>query len=201
MGALQNKLATTQAQLAASKQILAPSDSPDQAAAIQRLRGEIDKQANNKTNMQVAMRHFSVEESALKSSSDILIRIKELAIQAANDTLAPDDRKAIGVEMKALRDQLLSLGNSRDDNGNYLFSGFQAGTTPYVKTNTGATFQGDAEKLRVVFDNLLSNAIKFSPENSEIHLHHISKKEAKKYQQFLQTFFYPFFTTVQGVFD
>ena len=43
MGALQNKLATTQAQLSASKQILAPSDSPDQAAAIQRLRGEIDK--------------------------------------------------------------------------------------------------------------------------------------------------------------
>ena len=37
MSTIQNKLATTQAQLAVGKQILSPSDAPDQAAAIQRL--------------------------------------------------------------------------------------------------------------------------------------------------------------------
>lgn len=150
MGALQNKLATTQAQLAASKQILAPSDSPDQAAAIQRLRGEIDKQANNKANMQVALRHFSVEESALKSSSDILIRIKELAIQAANDTQGPDSRKAISSEMKALRDQLLSLGNTRDDSGNYIFSGTRVNTQAFANDANGKiTYQGDQTQIRI----------------------------------------------------
>ena len=40
MGNLQSRLATTQAQLAATKQILSPSDAPDKAAAIQRLKGD-----------------------------------------------------------------------------------------------------------------------------------------------------------------
>lgn len=150
MGTLQSKLATTQAQLAASKQILSPSDSPDQAAAIQRLRGEIDKQANHKTNLQVALRHYSVEETALKSSSDILVRIKELAIEAANDTFGTDGRKAISTEMKALRDQLLSLGNTRDDSGNYIFSGTRVNTQAFAtEANGTVTYQGDQTQTRI----------------------------------------------------
>jgi flagellar hook-associated protein 3 FlgL len=150
MGTLQSKLATTQAQLAASKQILSPSDSPDQAAAIQRLRGEIDKQANHKANLQVALRHYSVEETALKSSSDILVRIKELAIQAANDTLGTDGRKAIATEMKALRDQLLSLGNTRDDSGNYIFSGTRVNTQAFATNADGKiAYQGDQTQTRI----------------------------------------------------
>lgn len=150
MGTLQSKLATTQAQLAATKQILSPSDSPVQAAAIQRLQGEIDKQANNKNNLQVALRHYSVEETALKSSSDILVRIKELAIQAANDTLGSDGRKAIGSEMKALRDQLLSLGNTRDDSGNYIFSGTRVNTQAFITDADGkVNYQGDQTQTRV----------------------------------------------------
>ena len=150
MGTLQSKLATTQAQLAASKQILSPSDAPDQAAAIQRLRGEIDKQANHKNNLQVALRHYSVEETALKSSSDILVRIKELAIQAANDTLGIDGRKAIASEMKALRDQLLSLGNTRDDSGNYIFSGTRVNTQAFNTDAEGkVAYQGDQTQIRI----------------------------------------------------
>lgn len=109
MSNIQNKLATTQAQLAVGKQILSPSTAPDQAAAIQRLKGEIQRQDSHIRTLDVAMRRYTAEETALSSSNDLLIRMKELGIQAANDTLGPDDRKAIGVEMKALRDQLLSL--------------------------------------------------------------------------------------------
>lgn len=150
MGTLQNNLAKTQAQLAVSKQILAPSDSPDQAAAIQRLRGEIDMQANHKANLQVALRHYSTEETALKSSSDILIRIKELAIQAANDTQGTDSRKAIATELKALRDQLVSLGNTRDDSGNYIFSGTRVKTQAFASDSNGQiTYQGDQTQTKI----------------------------------------------------
>jgi flagellar hook-associated protein 3 FlgL len=150
MSTLQSKLATTQAQLAASKQILSPSDSPDQAAAIQRLHSEIDKHANHKANLQVALGHYSAEESALKSSSDILIRIKELAIQAANDTQGTDSRLAISAEMKALRGQLLSLGNTRDNSGNYIFSGTRVKTPAFATDVNGAvTYQGDQTQTQI----------------------------------------------------
>ncbi len=150
MSTIQNKLATTQAQMAVGKQILAPSAAPDQAAAIQRLKGEVERQVSHMRTLEVAMRRYTAEETALSSSNDILIRMKELGIQAANDTLAPDDRKAIGVEMKALRDQLLSLGNTRDDSGNYLFSGTRVNTPAFAEDASGdVVYQGDQTQTRI----------------------------------------------------
>jgi flagellar hook-associated protein 3 FlgL len=76
--------------------------------------------------------------------------MKELGIQAANDTLAPDDRKAIGVEMQALRDQLLGLGNTRDDSGNYLFSGTRVNTPAFAEDALGKViYQGDQTQTRI----------------------------------------------------
>jgi flagellar hook-associated protein 3 FlgL len=150
MSTIQNRLATTQAQMAVGKQILAPSAAPDQAAAIQRLKGEVQRQDSHMRTLDVAMRRYTAEETALSASNDILIRMKELGIQAANDTLAPDDRKAIGVEMKALRDQLLSLGNTRDDSGNYLFSGTRVNTPAFAEdANGNVVYQGDQTQTRI----------------------------------------------------
>ena len=150
MSTIQNKLATTQAQMAVGKQILSPSDAPDQAAAIQRLKGEVQRQDSHMRTLQIAISRFTAEETALSSSSDVLIRMKELGIQAANDTLAPDDRKAIGVEMKAMRDQLLSLGNTRDDRGNDLFSGTRVNTPAFAEDANGKViYQGDQTQTRI----------------------------------------------------
>lgn len=150
MVGLQNRLATTQAQLATGKQILAPSDAPDQAAATQRLRGEVERQESHFRALQGAMRRFDAEETALRSASGILVRIKELALQAANDTLSTSDRRALAGEMQALRDQLLSAGNSRDDGGNFLFSGTRVNTPAFREEADGrVVYQGDQTQTRV----------------------------------------------------
>lgn len=150
MSTIQNKLATTQAQMAVGKQILSPSDAPDQAAAIQRLKGEVQRQESHMRTLDVAMRRYTAEETALSASNDILIRLKELGLQAANDTMGPDDRKTVAVEMQALRDQLLSLGNTRDDSGNYLFSGTRVNTPAFVENANGAViYQGDQTQTRI----------------------------------------------------
>jgi flagellar hook-associated protein 3 FlgL len=136
--------------MAIGKQILSPSDAPDQAAAIQRLKGEVQRQDSHMRTLQLAIRRYTAEETALSSSNDILIRMKELGLQASNDTLAPDDRKAIGMEMKALRDQLLSLGNTRDDSGNYLFSGTRVNTPAFAEDANGKViYQGDQTQTRI----------------------------------------------------
>ena len=150
MSTIQNKLATTQAQLSVSKQVLSPSDAPDQAAAIQRLKGEVERQSSHSALLKSALNRYQAEETALSSANDILIRLKELGIQASNDTLGLDDRKTISVEMKALRDQLLSLGNSRDDNGNYLFSGTRVKTAAFSENDSGqVVYNGDQTQTRI----------------------------------------------------
>ncbi|MFM8755765.1 flagellar hook-associated protein FlgL [Limnohabitans sp.] len=150
MSKLQNQLATTQAQMSVSKQILSPSDAPDQAAAIQRLKGEVQRQESHVRTLQVALRRYTAEETALQSGNDILVRLKELGLQAVNDTLGLDDRKAIATEMRALRDQLLSLGNTRDDSGNYLFSGTRVNTPAFAQNAQGQVeYQGDQTQTRI----------------------------------------------------
>lgn len=150
MSKLQNRLAHTQAQMAATKQVLSPSDAPDQAAVIQRLRGEVDRQDSHAATLKVAMNRYAAEETALTGANDILLRVKDLAIQAANDTVGSDDREAIAAEMQALRNQLVSLGNSKDDAGNYLFSGTRVNTPAFAEDEAGyVIYQGDQTQTRI----------------------------------------------------
>jgi flagellar hook-associated protein 3 FlgL len=52
--------------------------------------------------------------------------------------------------MKALRNQLLSLGNTRDDSGNYLFSGTRVNTPAFAETVSGeVVYQGDQTQTRI----------------------------------------------------
>ncbi len=61
-----------------------------------------------------------------------------------NGTLDDQQRKFIAVELDGQFDQMMALANSRDAMGNFIFSGYQVGVTPFVKTAGGASFQGDA---------------------------------------------------------
>ena len=113
MSTVQNKLTQTQAQLAQGKQVINASDAPDQAATIQRLKSILNRQDSYQSSLNTVKNRMQGEESTLQSVSDLLVRAKEVAVQGANDTLNPGDRKALATEMQALRDQMLSLGEQR----------------------------------------------------------------------------------------
>jgi len=109
MSLVQNKLADSQAQLAQGKQILKPSDSPDQAAIVQRLKSLLSKQDSFQNSLSTMRSRLELEDSTLRSATGLLVRAKEIAVQAANDTLSTVNRQALGSELSAVRDQLLSL--------------------------------------------------------------------------------------------
>jgi flagellar hook-associated protein 3 FlgL len=144
MGITQNRLSKTQAQLTTSKQVIQPSDAPDKSAAITRLKTQLARQQSYQDTINTVMDKLKQQETAVKSANDVLIRIKELTIQAANDTYSPEDRKLINVEVKELRDELASLANTQDVNGNYIFSGSR--TTKQAFNPDGSkpvTYEGD----------------------------------------------------------
>ena len=144
IGKLETQLATRQAQLATGKELISPSDAPDKAAAISRLRSEVDRNESSVKTLNTAMQRFQAEEVALRSISDILMRMQELTILASNDTNGPTDRKIIAAEMSGLREQMVSLGNTRDDTGNYIFAGTRVSTAPLVQDDKGrVSYQGD----------------------------------------------------------
>ena len=152
MSLVQNKLADSQAHLAQGKQILKPSDAPDQAAVVQRLKTVMSRQESFLSSMVTLRSRLENEDTTLKSASDLLVRAKEIAVHAANDTLSPINRRALGKEMQAVRDQLLSLANSKDNNGNFLFAGSRSTKPAFDALVNGESpvYQGDQTKMTVM---------------------------------------------------
>ena len=159
LGNVQSKLTKVQEQLSTGLQIVKPSDAPDKAALITRLEGELARQTSYQDTLKSVNVRLTAEETALKNTSDVMYRIKELAVQAANDTVGAQDRQSIALEMSNLREQILSLANSQDGNGNYLFSGSRAGSPAFSKDASGRVlYQGDQARMQVnVGDNRRMN--------------------------------------------
>ncbi len=159
LGNVQGELARTQEQLSTGKQIVKPSDSPDKASLVTRLESELARQASYQNTLKSVNTRLQSEETALKNTSDVLLRIKELSIQAASDSLAPADRQSLALEVTSLKEQILSLANTQDTNGNYLFSGSRVGQPAFGQDASGqVVYQGDQARMKVaVGDNRRMN--------------------------------------------
>lgn len=154
MSAQQSKVAAMQTQLATGKQIVQPSDNPEQAGLIQRLSTALNRQDSYASNLDSLDSRLQAEESALTTSEKIMQRVRELAVQASNDTLGPTDRKIIAAEVTALRAELLSLANTQDASGNYVFSGSMTRTSAFAEDATGAlVYQGDNNRIMVAISD------------------------------------------------
>ena len=121
MNRQQSKKAEMQAKLASGKQIVKPSDDSEKSAVIQRLQTAIDRQSDYERSLDTAENRLASEESALMSSERILQRIRQLAVQGNTDTLSVDDKEILANEIASLREELLSLANTQDANGNYVY--------------------------------------------------------------------------------
>lgn len=150
---LQSALVKTQQQLATGRKILTPADDPigaSQALNLEQGQAMNSQFATNRVNAGNALRE---QEGVLGSLNDLVQDIQTLKVQAGNGSLDDTQRGYLAVELNGRIDQMLALANSKDGMGNYLFSGFQVATVPYVATATGATFQGDAGQRTLQVDS------------------------------------------------
>ena len=147
---IQNDLAKSQQEIAAQKQVLSPSDAPNQAATITRLKSVTARQDTYTNALSQLQIRLDAESSNLSNASEVLVRIKELAIQANNGSQGTVSRKAIATEMKGLRDQLLSVANSTDASGNFIFSGSKVNTKAFTEDAAGKVeYTGDQTRMNV----------------------------------------------------
>jgi len=138
-------LAKVQQQMATGNRILTASDDPVGSARLLSLNEELDRYDQYQRNIDLANGRLNVEETALKDAGEIFQRARELTIQAGNDTLNDSDRKNIAKEIRQLQEQLVSLANTQDGNGEYVFGGFKSDTQPFTldKTTHVVKYAGD----------------------------------------------------------
>ena len=144
------KVAEMQTKLASGKQIVQTSDDPDKAGLIQRLNTAYNRQETYESTLNSVEDRLSAEESSLMATDNILQRVRELAVQASSDTTSADDRAIITTEINALKHSLMALANTRDVNGNYVFSGSAVRTVPFAADAEGnMRYQGDNSYVAV----------------------------------------------------
>lgn len=136
-------------QISSGKRLLSPSESP--AAYVRALEVSQADAGNTQyaANRQSAMSSLGMLEGTLKDVTNLVQNAQELAVYAGNGTLNDSGRTAIATELRGNLDELLSLSNRTDANGQYLFSGFQGATKPFVDTGSGVQYMGDDGTRRV----------------------------------------------------
>ncbi len=96
-------------------------------------------------------------EGALQESTNILQRIREIAIQSANDTNSAADRTSLQAEVDQLLAEVDRIATTTQFNGRNLLDGSMTGATFHVGANAGQviTFSiGDAQNVALGIDGI-----------------------------------------------
>ena len=146
---LKTQAAKLQEQIATGKKITAASDDPVAFSDLALLKARDVRLAQYKRNIDNARQTLTLEDSSLQQASNLLTRVKELAIQGSNDSLSPSDRQLVAIEVRGLEDSLLQIANTQDSNGLPVFGGFSSGR-PFERQLDGSIqyTKGDANKTQ-----------------------------------------------------
>ncbi len=109
----------------------------DDAAGLaisETFRAQIRGTAQAERNAMDGISLVQVAEGGLVEISNILIRMRELGVQAASDTVGPRERKFLDNEFQQLSEEIDRISNSIEFNGNPLLNG--NGTTFEVQIGT-----------------------------------------------------------------
>lgn len=141
----QSALSRIQNQVASGKRINTPADDPIAAVHILELERTKAESEQFGKNSDLARSRLSLEEQGLADTGSLMQRVRALVVQASNTgTLSDSDRKSIASELSARLDELGSISNRKDSNGEYLFAGFSTLTQPFVVDGTGVVqYAGD----------------------------------------------------------
>lgn len=148
----------------------------DDAAGLaisENLRAQVRGLKQASRNAQDGVSLVQVAEGGLNEISSILIRLRELAVQAASDTIGPVERQFLNVEYDQLVSEIDRIADATEFNGTQLLSGtgsvldFQVGTRndPNIDRLTFDASKADANSSALGV-NLTSVADKASAQNS-----------------------------------
>jgi len=109
----------------------------DDAAGLaisENMRGQIRSLQQDSRNAQDGVSMIQTAEGGMNEVGNILIRFRELSIQAASDTIGDTERGFIDKEVQALKEEMNRIANATEFNGHKLLDGsgenyeFQVGT-------------------------------------------------------------------------
>jgi flagellin len=131
------------AKLSSGLRINKAGDDAAGLAISEKMRGQVSGLNQAAKNAQDGISLIQTAEGALNETHSILQRMRELAVQSANDTNTNTDRMEIQKEMDQLSTEITRIGNSTEFNTQKLLNGDRAtdGLTFHIGANNGQNME------------------------------------------------------------
>lgn len=126
-----SKMSELQNQINTGSKITRPSDDPVIAIKGMSYRKDLNKVSQFERNMNEVNSWLDSSDDALGQVGDALNRVKELVVQAANDTNTADERKKIKLEIDQIRSQIQDVANTKIAD-KYIFNGTKTQSPLFV---------------------------------------------------------------------
>ncbi|MBM3535935.1 MAG: hypothetical protein FJX60_23225, partial [Alphaproteobacteria bacterium] len=111
------------AKLSAGTRVLTARDDAASMAVATSIRAEISGLKQAAVNTGQASSMLQIADGAMGTVTDILIRAKSLAVQAASDQLTNNQRSQVNVEFQALQDEIDRISKGTRFDGQFLLNG------------------------------------------------------------------------------
>ena len=151
----QEELQLAQEQMTSGKRVSRGSDDPTAAAQAERALASESRAKADQRGVEASRNAMKQTESALGNAVDVMQQIGELLVAAGNGSYGDSDRVSLAASISSLRDQLLTLANSDDGAGGYLFGGQGTAQAPFVDGVGGVSFSGAGGQAVVQAGELL----------------------------------------------
>ncbi|MFD1173697.1 flagellar hook-associated protein FlgL [Oceanobacillus picturae] len=124
-----SKMDTLMDQVSTGKKINRPSDDPVIAMKGMGYRTELKQIEQYKRNTSEVHNWMDNTDSALDKATQTMQKLRELAVQASNDTYDASERENIMNEVTQLKEHMMDIANT-SVNGKYIFNGTDTETPP-----------------------------------------------------------------------
>ncbi|NBQ33600.1 MAG: flagellin FliC [Proteobacteria bacterium] len=141
LGASQDAYAKQATRLSTGLRINSASDDAAGMAVSEKLKNQVRGLNQAQRNAQDGVSLVQTAEAGLSETHSLLARMRELAVQASNDTLSASDRANLDAEFTQLSAEIDRISSTVAFNGIYLLnSGMSTGLTLQIGANNGDTF-------------------------------------------------------------
>ncbi len=128
-------------QLSSGLRINQAADDTAGMAVSEKLKNQVRGLNQAQRNVQDGISLLQTAEGGLTEIHSILARMRELAVQGANDTLIASDRLNINAEFTQLKAEVTRIASSVNFNGTLVLQNAASPVTLQVGANSGATSQ------------------------------------------------------------
>ena len=140
--ALDSALSKTQLELSTGKRLQTAADNPTGMSQVDQLNTEVSASQQYVTNGNLARANLNLEAQGLTDATNLLQSVRDAAVQANDGSLNASNRQSIATQLEQQLQQLVSIANRHDSQGNYLFSGYAAGTQPFAQNGSSVSYSG-----------------------------------------------------------